>query len=52
MDIPTWKNTKKQFWRIPAAGVKVNITEMEISALPSPWGTSANVSDKVEYEEK
>lgn len=33
-------------------GVKVNITELEISALPSPWGTSANVADKIEYDAK
>lgn len=35
-----------------ANGVKVNITELEVSALPSPWGTSANVADKVDYDAK
>lgn len=34
------------------AGVKVNITEMDISALPSPWGTSANVADTIGYKKE
>jgi endo-1,4-beta-xylanase len=52
LDSPKLAEYEKAIVEYAAAGVKVNITEMEISALPSPWGTSANVSDKVEYEAK
>ncbi|MFY7814808.1 MAG: endo-1,4-beta-xylanase, partial [Chryseobacterium taeanense] len=52
LDTPKLAEYEKALVDYAAAGVKVNVTEMEISALPSPWGTSANVSDKVEYEAK
>lgn len=52
LDNPKLEEYEKAITDYAAAGVKVNVTEMEISALPSPWGTSANVSDKVEYEAK
>lgn len=52
LDTPKLEEYEKALVDYAAAGVKVNVTEMEISALPSPWGTSANVSDKVEYEAK
>ncbi|WP_379963824.1 endo-1,4-beta-xylanase [Epilithonimonas sp. UC225_85] len=52
LDTPTLDEYEKAILDYTANGVKVNVTEMEISALPSPWGTSANVSDKVEYEAK
>jgi len=52
LDTPTLDEYEKAILDYAANGVKVNVTEMEISALPSPWGTSANVSDKVEYEAK
>lgn len=52
LDTPTLAEYEKAILDYAANGVKVNVTEMEISALPSPWGTSANVSDKVEYEAK
>lgn len=52
LDTPKLAEYEKAIEDYASAGVKVNVTEMEISALPSPWGTSANVSDKVEYEAK
>jgi endo-1,4-beta-xylanase len=52
LDTPTLAEYEKAILDYAANGIKVNVTEMEISALPSPWGTSANVSDKVEYEAK
>ncbi|AYM99020.1 endo-1,4-beta-xylanase [Chryseobacterium sp. 3008163] len=52
LDTPTLDEYEKAILDYAANGVKVNVTEMEISALSSPWGTSANVSDKVEYEAK
>jgi endo-1,4-beta-xylanase len=52
MDTPSIDEYEKAILAYAETGVKVNITELEISALPSPWGTSANVSDKVAYDEK
>lgn len=52
LDTPKLEEYEKAIVDYAAAGVKVNVTEMEISALPSPWGTSANVSDTVEYQAK
>lgn len=52
LDTPTLAEYEKAIVDYSTAGVKINITEMEISALPSPWGTSANVADTVEYQEK
>jgi len=52
LDTPKLEEYEKAITDYDAAGVKINVTEMEISALPSPWGTSANVADKVEYEAK
>jgi len=52
LDTPKLAEYEKAIVDYAAAGVKVNVTEMEISALPSPWGTSANVSDTVEYQAK
>ena len=34
------------------AGVKVMITEFDMSALPSPWHRSANISDTISYEQR
>ena len=34
------------------AGVKVMITEFDMSALPSPWHRSANISDTLSYEQR
>lgn len=52
MDTPSISEYEKAIADYAATGVKINITELEISALPSPWGTSANVSDKIAYDEK
>ncbi len=52
MDIPSINEYEKAILAYSNAGVKVNITELEISALPSPWGSSANVSDTVAYQKE
>jgi len=52
MDTPSMDEYEKAILAYSNAGVKVNITELEISALPSPWGSSANVSDKVAYQKE
>ncbi|ANF49066.1 1,4-beta-xylanase [Chryseobacterium glaciei] len=52
MDSPTIDEYEKAIIAYSESGVKVNITELDISALPSPWGTSANIADKIEYDEK
>jgi len=52
LETPSIDEYEKAITAYVESGVKVNITELEISALPSPWGTSANISDKIEYAEK
>jgi endo-1,4-beta-xylanase len=52
MDTPSIEEYEKAIFAYAESGVKVNITELDISALPSPWGTSANIADKVAYDEK
>lgn len=52
LDSPTMEEYETAILTYAAAGVKVSITELEVSALPSPWGTSANIADTVEYQEK
>lgn len=52
MDNPSIDEYEKAILAYSSAGVKVNITELEISALPSPWGSSANVSDTVAYQKE
>ncbi len=52
MDNPSIDEYGKAILAYSNAGVKVNITELEISALPSPWGSSANVSDTVAYQKE
>lgn len=52
MDNPSMDEYEKAILAYSNAGVKVNITELEISALPSPWGSSANVSDTVAYQKE
>ncbi|MET3535747.1 endo-1,4-beta-xylanase [Chryseobacterium limigenitum] len=52
MDSPSINEYEEAIVAYSESGVKVNITELDISALPSPWGTSANIADKVEYDEK
>lgn len=52
LDTPKLEEYEKAIVDYASSGVKVNVTEMEISPLPSPWGTSANVADTVEYQAK
>lgn len=52
LDTPSIEEYEKAISAYAQSGVKINITELDISALPSPWGTSANVSDKIAYDEK
>lgn len=52
MDTPSLEEYEKAISAYAQSGVKVNITEMDISALPSPWGTSANVADTVNYKKE
>src|SRR5690606_29336395 len=52
LDTPSIEEYEKTILAYKNAGVKVSVTELEISALPSPWGTSANVADTVGYEAK
>ncbi|AZA54469.1 endo-1,4-beta-xylanase [Chryseobacterium sp. G0201] len=52
LDSPSINEYEEAIIAYSESGVKVNITELDISALSSPWGTSANIADKVEYDEK
>lgn len=52
MDSPSMEEYEKAILAYSQAGVKVNITELEISALPSPWGSSANISDTVAFKKE
>ena len=52
LDSPSIEEYEKAIVDYANAGVKVSVTELEISALPSPWGLSANIADKVEYDAK
>lgn len=51
MENPTPEATEKSFRKLKAAGVKILITEWDISILPSPF-SSANISDKFTYSAK
>lgn len=53
MDFPTVEEFEKSLVAFSNLGVKVMITEMDLSVLPSPWAkTGANISDKATYQEK
>ena len=53
MDFPDLKEFEKSIVAFAALGVKVMITELDMSVLPSPWSQAgANISDKAEYDEK
>lgn len=53
MDFPDLKEFEKSIVAFAALGVKVMITELDMSVLPSPWSqTGANIADKAEYQEK
>ena len=48
MDSPTIKDTEDSFKRLKAAGVKILITEWDISILPNPY-SGANISANFKY---
>lgn len=52
MDTPTLAEYEATIKDYIAEGVHVSITELDLSPLPSPWGTSANISDTQQYQEK
>ncbi len=51
MDSPSLQEYEETILDYANAGVKLHITEMDISPLPSPWGSSANISETQNYEE-
>ena len=53
MDSPSLDEYEAAIEAYANAGVKVMITEWDISALPSPWGqTSANITDTIAYRKE
>ncbi len=52
MDNPTLAEYEATIQDYIAEGVHVSITELDLSPLPSPWGTSANIADTQAYQEK
>jgi Beta-1,4-xylanase len=53
MDSPTIEDFEKSILAFSNLGVKVMITELDLSALPSPWSNmGANISDTVAYQAK
>jgi endo-1,4-beta-xylanase len=48
---PSLEEFEKSIETYAGAGVKVMITEFDMSALPSPWH-SANISDTLSYEQR
>lgn len=52
IDTPSIEEYEKAMVTYSGLGVKVSITELEVSALPSPWGTSANISDVNKYRKE
>jgi len=50
---PTLEEFEKSILGFSDLGVKVMVTELDVSALPSPWtNVGANISDTVDYQEK
>ncbi|MFA9391129.1 MAG: endo-1,4-beta-xylanase [Prolixibacteraceae bacterium] len=53
LDYPTLEEFEASMEAFGALGVKVLITEMDISVLPTPeWGRGANISDNIDYQAK
>ncbi|MDR1169907.1 MAG: endo-1,4-beta-xylanase, partial [Prevotellaceae bacterium] len=53
MDSPSIENFEKSIIAFSGLGVKVMITELDLSALPSPYANrSANISETAEYQKK
>lgn len=50
---PSIEDFEKSINAFSALGVKIMITELDLSALPSPWeNTGANISDTVAYKKE
>lgn len=53
LEFPTLDEFEKSILAYSSLGVKVMMTELDLSILPSPWTTTgANVSDKAAYQKK
>ena len=53
MDYPSTEEFEKSIEAFSALGVKVMVTEFDLSILPPPWrNQGANVSDNSEYQKK
>jgi endo-1,4-beta-xylanase len=53
MDSPSIEEFEKSILAFSGLGVKVMITELDLSALPSPWSNmGANISDTIAYQER
>jgi endo-1,4-beta-xylanase len=51
MDSPTLENTEDSFRKLKAAGVKILITEWDISILPNPY-SGANIAANFKYSQE
>jgi len=53
LDYPSLEDYEKAIQIYSALGVKVMVTEMDISVLPTPeWNRGADIATKIEYKEK
>lgn len=53
VDHPSIEDFEESINAFSAMGVKIMITELDLSALPSPWGnTGANISDTIAYKKQ
>jgi endo-1,4-beta-xylanase len=52
LDTPTLEEYEQTINDFAALGVKIMITEMDISVLPMDWSLGADVSARVEYKKK
>lgn len=53
MDSPSLEDYQAAIDSYASTGVKVMVTELDLSALPSPWKrTSANISDTIAYQQQ
>lgn len=52
IDTPTLAEYEATIKDYIEEGVNVSVTELDLSPLPSPWGTSANIADTQEYQDR
>ena len=52
IETPSLEEYEKAIVTYSDLGLKASITELDVSALPSPWGTSANISDVNKYRKE